>query len=396
MLAENFAETLVEATDVDLATEITRDLVRIPSVCGDEYEIALYLRDKMQELGFPEVYLQEIAPRRFNAIGRVDGAGPGSTFVFNGHTDTKPVVLGWTRDPFGGEIVESRVYGHGIGDMKAACAAHVAAAYALLKQKDQWRGTVYVANVCDHMGEQKGSIAFHNATAADFCLLGEPSDMAIYLGHRGRYYWDITALGRAAHTCHRDRAINAIAKMAGLVLELEKIHYFPEISTETKDLYGAELFTAVGRIFGGLPPDGPSMIPDRCTIRIDSRPQPGVRPDEVRAVIEAGITRAQEADPELAVEMVLADEKRPHSIALEHLLVQTLESAYTRVTGGAPPISAASWLGDTASFGHMLPTVIFGPGREPIYMANEYVTLDEIAVTTRVDALTAGALLSAN
>jgi len=394
MIGDRIAQSLVEAVDVGLAIEITRDLVRIPSICGDEYEIAMYLRGKMQALGFPEVYLQEVEPRRFNAVARVDGAGVGPTFVFNGHTDTKPVCLGWTRDPFGGEIIEGRVYGHGIGDMKAACAAQVAATLALLRTREQWRGTVYCVNVCDHMGEQGGSIAFHTATPADFCLLGEPSDMAIYLGHRGRYYWDITALGRAAHTCHRDQAINAIAKMAGLVLELEKIHFFPDVPEEIKNLYGAELFSAVGRIYGGLPPDGPSMIPDRCTIRVDSRPQPGVSSDEVRHVLEEGIARAQATDPELRVEMILADEKQPHSISLTHPLVQSLESAYTRVAGSGPHISAASWLGDTASIGHLVPTVIFGPGREPIYMADEFVTVDEIALTARVDALTAGSLLA--
>ncbi len=55
MIGDRIAQSLVEAVDVDLAIEITRDLVRIPSICGDEYEIAIYLRDKMQALGFPEV-----------------------------------------------------------------------------------------------------------------------------------------------------------------------------------------------------------------------------------------------------------------------------------------------------------------------------------------------------
>ncbi len=395
MAVEQGIEQIIEAVEVDLATAITREMVRIPSVCGDEYAIALYLRDRMQALGFPEVYLQEVAPRRFNAIARVDGSGPGPTFVFNGHTDTKPVCRGWTRDPFGGDLVEDRVYGHGIGDMKCAIATHIAAAHALLRHRHLWRGTVYVVAVCDHMGEQTGSITFHTATPADYCLLGEPSDMAIYLGHRGRYYFDITALGKAAHTCHRDQAVNAIALMAGLVLELETIHYFPELPEETKQLYGAELYTAVGRIYGGLPPDGPSMIPDRCTIRVDSRPQPGISAAEVAGVLEQGIARARAHNPLLQTEMVLADTKAPHGIASDHPLVQSLAAAYQRVTGEPPRLAAASWLGDTASFGHMVPTVIFGPGREPIYMADEYVTLDEIATTARVNAATALALLEA-
>ena len=84
------------------------------------------------------------------------------------------------------------------------------------------------------------------------------------------------------------------------------------------------------------------MIPDRCTIRVDSRPQPGIPAGEVRQVLEEGIERARAADPELEVEMILADEKRPHGISSSHPLVRSLAAAYTGVTGEPPAVSAAS------------------------------------------------------
>ena len=108
----------------------------------------------------------------------------------------------------------------------------------------------------------------------------ELTDLQIYLGHRGRLYWDITSIGHSAHTCHRHLAVNAIAKMVPLIEEVEALRYEPELPDWVAELFGPELYTAVGRIYGGLPPGGPSMIPDECTIRVDSRPQPGI--DESR------------------------------------------------------------------------------------------------------------------
>ena len=146
----------------------------------------------------------------------------------------------------------------------------------MARTKARWRGKVLVAAVADHMGQQQGAIRFFEDHTADYCILAELTDLNIYLGHRGRAYWDITSIGKAAHTCHRHLAVNAIAKMVPLIEEVEALRYVPDLPEWVAELFGRELYTAVGRIYGGLPPGGPSMIPDECTIRVDSRPQPGV------------------------------------------------------------------------------------------------------------------------
>ena len=160
------------------------------------------------------------------------------------------------------------------------------------------------------------------------------------------------------------------------------------------DTFGSELFTAVGRIYGGLPPGGPSMVPDECTIRVDSRPQPGVEADEVRALLDAAIERAGARDPEARYEMVLADRKNAHLIERDHPLVQALAEAFRSVTGAEPAYGGGSWLADTASTGHLVPTVIFGPGREPVYMPNEWLAAEDVHVAARVNAAAAALLLA--
>ena len=373
---------------------LTQELVRIPSVQGEEGELAQALFDRMRPMGFDDVYLQDALPSRPNVVGVVDSGRPGPTLVLTGHIDTKPVCVGWTDDPYSGRLENGKVHGHGVMDMKAGVAGVVEAAAAMARDRSTWRGRILVAAVVDHMGQQQGAIRFFEEHTADYCLLAELTDLAIYLGHRGRLYWDITSFGRAAHTCHRHLAVNAIAKIVPLIEEIEALHYRPALPDWVAELFGSELYTAVGRIYGGLAPGGPSMIPDQCTIRVDSRPQPGVDEAEVETLIRGALERAQARDPEARYELVLADRKRPHLIDRDHPLTLALAQAVRSVTGEEPSYGAGSWLADTASTGQHCPTVIFGPGREPVYMPNEWLDGADITIATKVNVALAAVLLS--
>lgn len=383
-----------EAVDGDEAVDITREIVRIPSVVGGEGACARALAARMAGLGYDSVFLQDALPDRPNVVGIVESGRPGPTVVLTGHIDTKPVCIGWDDDPYSGRLADGVLHGHAVMDMKGGIGALVEAGAALARVREHWCGTVLVAAVADHMGDQIGAIRFFEEYTADYCILGELTDLAVYLGHRGRLYWDVTAIGHAAHTCHRHSAVNAIAKMVPLIEEIEALRHMPTLPADVAELFGPELFTAVGRIYGGLPPGGPSMIPDECTVRIDSRPQPGVSEDDVRALIDGAIGRACERDPEARYDVVLADRKSPHLIARDHPLTTAVATAFRNVTGADVSYSGGSWLADTASFGHLVPTVIFGPGREPVYMPNEWLATEDIVVAARVYAATAASLLA--
>lgn len=387
-------EHVTALVDADEAVALTQEIVRIPSVVGQEGALAGYLSTRLAQLPFDEVYAQEALPGRNNVIAVADSGRPGPTVVLTGHIDTKPVCVGWDGDPYSGALVDGRIYGHGVMDMKASVACLIEAGAALARERRTWRGRVLVACVVDHMGDQQGAIRFFEQHRADYCILGELTDLAIYLGHRGRLYWDITAFGRSAHTCHRHAAINAIAKMAPLVEEIEALRYEPTLPGWVAELFGRELYTAVGRIYGGLPPGGPSMIPDTCTIRVDSRPQPGVEEGEVRALLEGAIARVCARDPQARYELVLADRKRSYLIDRDHPLVAALAEAFRAVTGKEPSYGGGSWLADSASTGHLVPTVIFGPGREPVYMPNEWLAVDDVHVAARVNAAASAILLA--
>jgi acetylornithine deacetylase/succinyl-diaminopimelate desuccinylase-like protein len=387
---------VLDALDLDRAVDLVREVCRIPSVLGDEGPLAAFLADTMAASGFEDVELQPVLEDRPNAVGHVSFGGDGPTVVLTGHMDTKPVSHGWSvTEPFSGDLIDGSVYGHGVMDMKAALACQIAAIEAVRATGLPLAGRLSMAAVADHMGDQLGSIAFFDAFPADMAVLGELTDNQVCLGHRGRYYFDITAIGRSAHTCHKPEAINANVLAAQIVLALDASRYEPELERWIVDLFGAETYVVPGRIYGGLPPGGPSMIPDECVIRVDTRPQPGVTIEQVRAEIDRCLARAAEADPRLRFDIELADVKSGYLAAPKDPVVELMRAAVRAVRHDEPPLVVENWLGDTASFGEKVPTVIFGPGGPPVYCPDEHLTVEDIHEATKVYAMFAAAALSA-
>ncbi|MDP6391275.1 MAG: M20/M25/M40 family metallo-hydrolase [Alphaproteobacteria bacterium] len=379
----------------ETSVRLTQQMVRTDSTCGKEGLLARQLEEELKALDIGKVWCEEVSEDLENTLMEVDSGKPGPHLLFTGHLDTKPVCEGWTRDPFDGAIEDGHLFGHAVMDMKAGLGCQVGAIKSLVDGDVDFNGKITFAAVCDHMGQQTGSIDLFRRHEFDHCVLGELTGMQIYVAHRGRYYFDISTVGLSAHTCHKDLAINAIEKMLPVAEEISKLRYFPDIPPAMKDLVGPELYIAVGRIFGGLFPGGPSMIPDRCTIRVDTRPQPGVPLEEVKALIEQAIECAKARDKEIKVELEVADVKNSFMVDPEERVVKCLREAWEEVMDKPASLVGGSWLGDTASFGHLCATVIFGPGGEPVYQPDESMALSDLETATRINALTAVKLLQA-
>jgi acetylornithine deacetylase/succinyl-diaminopimelate desuccinylase-like protein len=381
-----FAAPVLEHLDLDRAVDLVRQVCRIPSVLGQEGELAAFLSDVMRDSGFESVALEPVLPGRPNAIGEIS-MGPGPRVVLTGHLDTKPESHGWQRaGPFSGDLLDGAVYGHGVMDMKAALACQIVALEAVRDSRLPLSGTVAMAAVCDHMGDQSGSRAYFSGHRADLCVLGELTDNQVCLGHRGRYYFDVTVRGRSAHTCHKHAAINANVLAAQAVLALDRSRFEPPLATGVAELFGSETYIVPGRIYGGLPPGGPSMIPDECVIRVDCRPQPGVTTEQVRGEIERCLAEAKAADQRFTAEVHLADVKRGYLAESTDKVVRLMADAVRLVRRQEPVLVTESWLGDTATFGGTVPTVIFGPGGPPVYCADEHLPVADIHEAAKVYA----------
>ena len=389
-----FAAPVLERLDLDRAVDLVRQVCRIPSVLGQEGDLATFLADVMRDSGFESVALEPVLPGRPNAIGEIS-MGPGPRLVLTGHMDTKPESHGWQRAaPFSGDLIDGAVYGHGVMDMKAALACQIVAIEAVRASRLPLSGTLAMAAVCDHMGDQAGSGMYFGGHRADLCVLGELTDNQVCLGHRGRYYFDVTVRGRSAHTCHKHAAVNANVLAAQAVLALDRSRFEPPLPAGVAELFGGETYIVPGRIYGGLPPGGPSMIPDECVIRVDCRPQPGVTTEQVRGEIERCLAEARAADQRFTAEVGLADVKSGYLAQPADHVVRLMADAVRLVRSEEPALVTENWLGDTANFGDKVPTVIFGPGGPPVYCADENLPVADIHEATKVYAAFAALALA--
>jgi acetylornithine deacetylase/succinyl-diaminopimelate desuccinylase-like protein len=91
---------------------------------------------------------------------------------------------------------------------------------------------------------------------------------------------------------------------------------------------------------------------------------------------------------------VLADVKDGYLAGPDEDVVRHMQDAVRAVRRAEPPLRVAGWLGDTASFGAKVPTVIFGPGGEPVYCPDEHLSVADIVEATRVYAAFAALALS--
>jgi acetylornithine deacetylase/succinyl-diaminopimelate desuccinylase-like protein len=181
-IAPTVVSSVLDALDLDRAVELVREVCTIPSVLGEEGPLAAFLATTMSASGFEGVELQPVLEDRPNAVGHVSFGGDGPTVVLTGHMDTKPVSHGWeVTDPFSGEVIDGAVYGHGVMDMKAALACQIVAIEAARASGLPLSGTLAMAAVSDHMGDQLGSIAYFDRYPADLCVLGELTDNEVCL-----------------------------------------------------------------------------------------------------------------------------------------------------------------------------------------------------------------------
>jgi acetylornithine deacetylase/succinyl-diaminopimelate desuccinylase-like protein len=387
MVNNDFVNHVFGHIDIEFAVDLVQKMVRTPSVVGDEGAFGRELTQWLQQLSIGEAWYEDIDGTRGNVLWQIESGTPGPRFLLTGHLDTKPVCEGWSRDPYGGERQGSLIFGHAIMDMKAGLACQIAAIKALADAGVDLVGSLVFAGVADHMGDQSGAVHLVQNHQFDHAILGEPTDMEVYVAHRGRYYFDISTIGLSAHTCHREKAINAIEKMLPVIKEISNIAHIPGVSDDIAQLLGPELILAVGRIYGGLFPGGPSMIPDRCTIRVDTRPQPGVTADAVQALLEAAIKRATTTDPEVHTEVVLADRKDSFMVPRDATVVRCVSAAWEHVMQRATVYGGGSWLADTASMAPFVETVIFGPGGDPVYQPNESLEIDDIQRACQINCL---------
>ena len=359
--------------------DFLKQLIITPSLSGEEGKIAGIVSDKLNELGYG-VDVDGMG----NVIAQ-RGKGRGKTILFDGHLDhVQPGALeAWSHGPYDVEVVDGVLFGRATVDMKGALAAMI---YGCAVPAVE--GTVvltFVVHEETNEGVATRKIIEDKGLSIDACILGEPTDLQLSVGQRGRCVFKITTKGATSHASMPELGVNALYLMTPII---------DRIKNENQNL-PTHPFLGQGSVavttLRCLPGAGP-IVPDHCEIEVDRRLVPQ---ETLEGVLEEMRGLAPGAQVELLVDELKcytgyttkADQYFPGWIIDEdHWAVQESLEALTDGMSKKPDIIGWRFSTDgIATAGQLgIPTVGFGPGDPALaHQPNEYIRLDDVVAAAK-------------
>lgn len=279
-------------------TELCQELVRNQSVSGDESKVVEVIKGKFKELGYDECFIDAYG----NVIGHIKGNKPGKKILFDGHIDTVPVPddSKWTHAPFGGEIVDGKIYGRGTSDMKGQTSAMIsAAAYFAEDTNRDFEGDIFVAGVVhEEIFEGVSARKISEAIKPDYVVIGESSELNLKIGQRGRAEIVIETFGRPAHSANPEQGINAVYKMSKIIEQIQCIE------TPVHEVLGKGILVLTD--IKSSPYPGASVVPDYCRATFDRRLLVGETKEGVLEPIQKIIDELMAVDKEMKAKVSYA------------------------------------------------------------------------------------------
>jgi acetylornithine deacetylase len=370
----------VVSIDRDRLVETASRMIGVHSFTGDEQGMAELMVKLYEELGL-RVQWQQVEDGRANALGILEGAGGGPSLMFNGHMDTsysgrEPWLRGVPG--FQPEAFErdGRLYGLGISNMKGALACYVEAVRALLDAGARLRGDLLVAAVCGEIektqygdatgAEYRGYAAgtrylVSHGGVADMCLLGEPTEGKVVLGHFGALWLRIRVHGNFIHTAFSEgrRGENSILRMQEVLAAVGE--WIPAWEGDPANAYrGAKAIVNVGAIAGGF---GwrVSRTPHHTDLFLDVRVPPTKPMAVARREVLDMVRGLAEQFPEYGVEGEIYVTAPGAEIDEGHELVRAIDEAHEQVFGAVPERDVTRWFSDASALTRYgVPTVNYG------------------------------------
>jgi succinyl-diaminopimelate desuccinylase len=398
----------------DEIVDFAARLIRIPTVNppGNDYDAcAAAIGDQLRAHGadvqlLPAVGRVEHTPEhpRINVVGRHQGTTDGPAVHLNGHFDVVPVGLGWTRDPFAGDVVDGKLYGRGSCDMKAGLAAAVFAAETIRRAGVRHASPIDISGTVDEESggfagvgwlSEQGVISRERTKAV---IIPEPFGVdRVCIGHRGVYWFEVIAQGRIAHGSMPYLGINAVEGMSHL-LDLVRDELGPalfgRVTTMPVVPDGSRHATInINGIDGGQPVDDtPSpCVADRCRAVFDRRFLPEEGLERTRAEITALVRKAQSRMPDVTFTIEDRLIFEPTRTPEDAPLIGALSGAIAKVTGRKASLVASPGTYDqkhVARIAGVTHCVAYGPGELAMaHQPDESCSVDDIVSCTKVLAL---------
>lgn len=404
---------------------LTQELVRIPTLNppGENYrEICAYIGERMAQHGFEmQMVRAEGTPGdstkypRWNVICRREGTRAGECVHFNSHIDVVEVGAGWTTDPFGGELIDGKIYGRGTCDMKGGLAASIIAAEAFLEEFPDFAGAIEISGTADEETGGYGGVAylaeqgFFNPERVQHVIIPEPLGVdQICLGHRGGWWAEIETFGEIAHGSMPFLGDCAVRHM-GAVLERFEDTLYPAMASRHTEMpvipEGARQSTMnINSIHGGQneQPEGstglPShCVPDSCRIVIDRRYLVEETHADVSGEVKDLLENLRVTRPNFDYAMRELNHVAPSMTDKQAPVVQTVTKSIEAVFGHTPAYVASPGSYDQKHIdriGKLKNCIAYGPGiLELAHKPDEYIGVEEMIQSAIVMAHSLAQLL---
>ena len=371
----------------DELVSLTQQLVKIPSVSGEEKKIQAFIGSKLEEIGF-KVNIFGRVDERPNIVANLRGS-EGRSLMFIGHVDNIPSgdPKDWRFPPYSAQLADGRIYGRGVADMKSGLAAMIMAAKAL-KKAGCLNGCFSIAAVVDEEIESEYGMKYlaqNRLLSADAAIFGEPAFPEIAVKLKGGVWLKITTFGKSVGSGWPDQGVNAVTKMSRILLELEKL----DLGAASDPLLGRPTIASGTTIRGG---EMLHSIPDRCEATIDIYTVPGQSTRDVVSMVEHTLEHMKRSDVELEYKIETIFETEPYETNASEKIYRDLQSSIATVFGreatpvGIPSVGDARFMRDLG-----IPSVVaYGPGeRGKGHVINESVNIDSLIGVTKAYALTA-------
>jgi len=370
------------------AVRLLQDLVSIPSInpmgrpaSGPEYfehRLTAYLEDFFRSLGV-RYERQPVAPLRDNIIAYYDVPGAYETLMFEAHQDTVP-AHNMRIDPFAAKIEDGRLYGRGACDIKGGLAAMLAAFARVVREKPRHAQSLILACAVDEEFTFRGITEIVlSGLRPDFAVVAEPTNLDIVHAHKGVVRWHLTTTGRACHSSQPHHGVNAIYRMARLLVGIEQ--YATELAATRVDPLLGPATLSVGRIEGG---QSVNVVPDWCCIEIDRRVVGGEDANQAPVELAEYLRQLPDIDFEFQClpPWMCKQPLEPHG---NEELVGRLARAIDKVRGwhrvrAVPFGTDASTLAEAG-----IPSVVFGPGDiAQAHTDDEWVSVEEVEQASEI------------
>lgn len=373
---------MVAAQPMDSVAILER-LIAFPTVSLTPNDgLIAWVRGLLEDRGVPCRIVGTADGQRsclFASIGPADRPG----LMLSGHSDVVPAdTQDWSVDPFTLTRKEGRYYGRGTADMKGfvACAIRVALAATgrrlrtplhLALSYDEEIGCVGIRPMLELLQTMK--------VRPKFCIVGEPTSLAIAIGHKGKTALAAHCTGRSAHSAFPQHGLNAIHLAADMIGCIRRRQEELEAGGARDDTYAVPYSTLhVGLVQGGT---ALNIVPERCRLDLELRALPADSVRDILARLEQDAAdivarhRPQFAEADIRLETVNA---YPGLDTPEDSAVVTLLKSLT----GANSVTKASF-GTEGGLIHArlgVPTVICGPGSmDQGHKPDEYISCDQLA-----------------